>query len=462
MKKIIAVLLTLSSILGLLGCSHKEKVWDWTQGLTQENIVCATPWNQDKINQDDAFAPLDDQETLELVTLLNKLTKDSFTENKHLRGGTATYGLEITLDSEIYHLNEANGPHGTLEVSYNEKLWWIDDAELSAFVQRVTTEDPAELEPIVMDTIPTLSVSYGEEVIDEPRIGVASWEYTNKDGTEGALLGDGAHPLDAKDSSPFFVLDPYAETPFEIWLIWELAPSTVMVRYWDESCWGQLEAQPVGRELLAKSGNADFAYYFEPQEGNYIYEVIATWDNAPDYSGRVYYNFHCVLTDEEPTAQMIYERAQRIYEKYLENFTKVDPLYMDLNQDGEPELIIDYRNSSEMAIVTIVDGEPVIAINGNCMFLCEDGIIGSWGEGSGGETVCYYRMEGQEVVLVDVVVSPANEFNWYHSSDPNIPIGSRKDMNRITKEEGQKICAQYRILDDSMPGVVANFYPDGE
>ena len=131
---------------------------------------------------------------------------------------------------------------------------------------------------------------------------------------------------------------------------------------------------------------------------------------------------------------------------------------MDLNQDGEPELIIDYRNSSEMAIVTIVDGEPVIAINGNCMFLCEDGIIGSWGEGSGGETVCYYRMEGQEVVLVDVVVSPANELNWYHSSDPNTPIGSRKDMNRITKEEGQKICAQYRPLDDSMPGVVANFY----
>ena len=321
-------------------------------------------------------------------------------------------------------------------------------------------ETDAPMARVVMDKIPKLTISYGEEVIDEPRIGVASWQYSKEDGTESALLADGAHPLDAKHSSPFFVLDPYAEAPFEIWLIWELAPSTVMVRYWDESCWGQLEAQPVGRELLAKSGNADFAYYFEPQEGNYIYEVIATWDNAPDYSGRVYYNFCCVLTDEEPTEQMIYERAQRIYEKYLENFTKVDPLYMDLNQDGEPELIIDYRNSSEMAIVTIVDGEPVIVIKGNCMFLCENGIIGSWGEGSGGETVRYYRIEGQDAVLVDVVVIPSNELNWYHSSDPNTPIGSRKDMNRITKEEGQKICAQYRILDDSMPGGVANFYPE--
>ena len=454
MKKIISFFLAAVCLLGLVGCSNNESsVWAWTQGLTQEEIVCATPWNQDKINADDVFAPLDEQETLELVTLLNKLTKDSFAENKHLRGGTATYGLEITLDSEIYHLNEANGPHGTLEVSYNEKLWWIDDAELSAFVQRVTTE-AAEPEQIVMDTIPALSVSYGEEMVLDPRVGEASWKYLKADSTEEAIVSDGIHPLDAKDSSPFFVLDSYAETPFEIWLIWELAPSTVMVRYWDESCWGQLEAQPVGRELLAKSGNADFAYYFEPLEGNYIYEVIANWENALDYSGRVCYNFHAVMTDQEPTAQMIYE-------KYLENFSKVDPLYMDLNQDGEPELVIDYRNSSEVAIVTIVDGEPVMVMDRSCTFLCEDGIIGKWGEGSGGETVCYYRMDGQETVLVDVVVSPSNELSWYHTSDPNARLGTTKNMDRITKEEGQKICARYRLWDDSMPFYLTNFYPEG-
>ena len=94
------------------------------------------------------------------------------------------------------------------------------------------------------------------------------------------------------------------------------------------------------------------------------------------------------------------------------------------------------------------------------MFLCEDGIIGTWGEGSGGETVCYYRMEGQEVVLVDVVVSPANELNWYHTSDPNAQLGTTKNMDRITKEEGRKICAQYRPLDDSLPGGAASFYSE--
>ena len=175
MKKIISFFLAAVCLLGLVGCSNNESsVWAWTQGLTQEEIVCATPWNQDKINQDDAFAPLDEQEILELVTLLNKLTKDSFTHNKHLQGGSPSYGLEITMDSETYHLNQANGPHGTLEVSYNEKLWWIDDGELSDFVQRVTTEDTTE--QIAVDKIPKLTISHAEEIIDEPRIGVASWE----------------------------------------------------------------------------------------------------------------------------------------------------------------------------------------------------------------------------------------------------------------------------------------------
>ena len=135
---------------------------------------------------------------------------------------------------------------------------------------------------------------------------------------------------------------------------------------------------------------------------------------------------------------------------------------MDLNQDGEPELIIDYRNSSEVAIVTIVDGEPVMVMDRSCTFLCEDGIIGKWGEGSGGETVCYYRMEGQEVVLVDVVVNPSNELNWYHTSDTNAQLGTTKNMDRITKEEGQTICAQYPLWDDSMPSYLINFYPEGE
>ena len=152
MKRIIAVVLSFACVLGLFGCSGKEtKVWEWAQGLDREDIISATPWSQDKINQNDAIDSLNDTQTLELVTLLNKLTKDSFTHNKHLRGGTPTYGMQIDIAGQTYYLNEANGPHGSLEMSYNEKLWWIDSEELSAFIQKlVGRKEPAGTEKEVL------------------------------------------------------------------------------------------------------------------------------------------------------------------------------------------------------------------------------------------------------------------------------------------------------------------------
>ena len=140
MKKLISLVLAALCMLGLLGCSNKEsKVWDWAQGLTQESILAATPWRHDEEHK--VLDPLNATETLELVTLLNKLTKDSFTENKHLVGITPTFGIQIKIASETYNINFAPSPYGkygTLEIGYDEKMWWIDNAELSDFVQSVT------------------------------------------------------------------------------------------------------------------------------------------------------------------------------------------------------------------------------------------------------------------------------------------------------------------------------------
>ena len=432
MKKTISLILALAFLLSFAGCSNNQAVEEAApsalppQVMVDGVIYVDTGKESTAADRKDGF----DGEITSSVNAGQRPTTDD--QSNFGTGYSYQYGER----------------EGTVELFINGKWWIYATSEVSH--QMFYPE-----QYVVMDKLPKLTISYGEEIIEEPRIGVASWEYTKEDGTEGALLGDGAHALDAKHSSPFFVLNPYGEVPFEIWLSWDLMPDSVMVRYWDESCWGQLESQPVGRDLLKEGKESGDAYRLVPQNGNYIYEVIATWKNAPNYSGEVNYNFHAVMTDEEPTAQMIYE-------KYLEDFTKVDPLYMDLNQDGEQELIIDYRNSSKMAVVTIVDDEPMMVLEGNCMFLCEDGIIGTWGEGSGGETVRYYRMEEQEVVLVDVVVSPANELNWYHTSDPNAQLGTTKNMDRITKEEGQKICAQYRPLNDSLPGGAASFYLEEE
>ena len=78
MKKLMAFVLMLVCVLGLAGCSDRTAtVWNWAKNVKQEDINAVTPWSDGN-----TLEPLDDTETLELITLLNKLTKDSFIENK--------------------------------------------------------------------------------------------------------------------------------------------------------------------------------------------------------------------------------------------------------------------------------------------------------------------------------------------------------------------------------------------
>ena len=145
MKKWIAFVLILGYVLGLAGCSNNEvKIWDWTYSLSQEDIISAIPRSGVDSDERIEFEPLNDEETLELVTLLHKLTKDSFTENKKLTGGTPTFHIEINIASETYYINEYNGPNGTLEIKYNEEQWLIDNAALTEFIKRVTNNKPIE------------------------------------------------------------------------------------------------------------------------------------------------------------------------------------------------------------------------------------------------------------------------------------------------------------------------------
>ena len=134
MKKLTAFFLATLCVFGLAACSGSgEKVWDWTQSLEAKDIASAQIWN----DNDWTERSLTEEEIRELVMLLNGLPKDSFTHNKHLRGGTSTYGIGMEIASVHYSLHEANGPHGTLEMEYDGKLWWIDDEALSSFVQKV-------------------------------------------------------------------------------------------------------------------------------------------------------------------------------------------------------------------------------------------------------------------------------------------------------------------------------------
>ena len=384
-------------------------------------------------------------EHLQNVTDLRGLSITALGKN-----GEVLYGLTIPEDASMEEVINTVGSDGWLLAPTAHIVGPTMDELTDQLheLQRLQSEQESAAEESTYQNPPTLTITYGEETIDEPRIGLLNWEFTKEDGTKGALDGDGAHPLDAKHSSPYLTLDPYDQETFEIWLHWDLMPDSVLVRYWGEESWGELETEPAGRILVKEKNKAGNACCFEPKEENCIYEILATWDSAPDYSGKVYYNFHAVMTDKVPS-------DQELYEKYISDNPKGKHRYVDLDEDGKQELFIS-RNNGESELVTVADGKIVRILHENRLFLCEGGIIGRWSEGSGGETLMYYRMEGQEAVLVDVVVNPFNELAWYHSSE----FMARQDMDRITKEEGQKICAQYPLLEDSMPEYLTNFYPE--
>lgn len=109
------------------------------KNVKQEDINAVTPWSDGN-----TLEPLDDTETLELITLLNKLTKDSFIENKELSGGTPTFGIQIDIASNTYNINDSIHPNGVLEMNYNEKQWLINDEDLLSFIQKVAGVTPTE------------------------------------------------------------------------------------------------------------------------------------------------------------------------------------------------------------------------------------------------------------------------------------------------------------------------------
>lgn len=145
MKKLAAAALAVLCVFGLAGCfSNEVTIWEWAQNLEQENIISVIPRSGVDSDAYIEFESLTDEETLELVALLNGLTKDNFTENKDLRGITPTFHLEINTASETYYINESGAPDGALEMKYHDKQWWIDNAALTEFVQSVTNTKPAE------------------------------------------------------------------------------------------------------------------------------------------------------------------------------------------------------------------------------------------------------------------------------------------------------------------------------
>ena len=124
---------------------------------------------------------------------------------------------------------------------------------------------------------PTLTVSDGETTITAWR-GTYSWMIEGEDGMGSGITVDSAHPLDYKDSIETINLSQNTK----LTLNFESAPTSVSIKRY------KLSATDYDAfEKIADSYNT-----IDAKAGNYLYEVIAKWeDPSKSYSGTVYYAF---------------------------------------------------------------------------------------------------------------------------------------------------------------------------
>lgn len=120
---------------------------------------------------------------------------------------------------------------------------------------------------------------------------------------------------------------------------------------------------------------------------------------------------------------------------------------LDLNGDGQKELFIDEEYTK--ILYTLEDGQPQYVLIGYGLAICENNILELVLDYSGeNRTYCYYRMDGNEAVLIDYLRYDADrEEPWLRSTD-----GTGQDMTLepISDAEADSIRAQYPHLDMEM------------
>lgn len=159
-------------------------------------------------------------------------------------------------------------------------------------------------ETVILKEPPALTVVYGEESSMEALRGTSSWMYQNEDGTWTGIEADSMHPLDAKEYMPCLELLPVmtsSRSHLKVRMQWDTIPDKVTVRCWNESYWGQYDAEseevPAKLLCIDSSDGCDAYFSVELKDGSHVYEVIAEWNNAETYHGKACYSFYTVKSD---------------------------------------------------------------------------------------------------------------------------------------------------------------------
>ena len=125
---------------------------------------------------------------------------------------------------------------------------------------------------------PALTVSDSETTITAWR-GTYSWMIEGEDGMGSGVSVDSAHPLDYKDSIETINLSQNTK----LTLNFESAPTSVSIKRYKLSATDYDAFEKI---------SASYNMIIEAKAGDYLYEVIAKWeDPSKSYSGTVYYAF---------------------------------------------------------------------------------------------------------------------------------------------------------------------------
>ncbi len=154
---------------------------------------------------------------------------------------------------------------------------------------------------------PALIVVSNEQSIEALK-GTSSWIHEGNGGLSEAVMSDSSHPLVLKDSFPVLDLlpsyfsfgDPLgASLQFNakgIVPICEIPPDDIQIRCWEEKYWGKTDAKSEDISINQVNGNL----FFQLKDGNYVYEVTATWSSYEKFNGTVRYSFYTNKADMTP------------------------------------------------------------------------------------------------------------------------------------------------------------------
>ncbi len=170
---------------------------------------------------------------------------------------------------------------------------------------------------------------------------------------------------------------------------------------------------------------------------------------------------------EEPIARSTF-RQSAYYESYEamiriyltnrpERWYRWQYATLDLDGNGQEELV--WQEDSREMVYTMDQGDMIMLLFGRDLTVCEDGVVEEIQSYSGdNKTYCYYRIDGNQAVLVDYLrydadVNPENP--WLYSTDAT---GQDVSLIPVSAEQAQSIRDQYIPMDLTLTPIAQSPY----